>query len=40
VPECTLIRVVTATSYKSTGTDQFLAELIKAGGETLSSEMN
>jgi hypothetical protein len=44
VPEPSLIEVEIATgklkSYKSPGTDQILAELIKAGGETLCSEIH
>jgi hypothetical protein len=44
VPEPSLVEVETATgklkSYKSPGTDQIPAELIKAGGETLCSEIN
>jgi hypothetical protein len=42
VPEYSLVELETATgklkSYKSPGTDQIPAELIKAGGETLCSE--
>jgi hypothetical protein len=44
VPEPSLVDVKTAIgklkSYKSPGTDQIQAELIKAGGETLCSEMH
>jgi hypothetical protein len=44
VPEPSLVEVETAIgklkSYKSPGTDQILAELIKAGGETLYSEIH
>jgi hypothetical protein len=44
VPEPGLVKVETATgklkSYKSPGTDQIPAELIKAGGETLHSEIH
>jgi hypothetical protein len=44
IPEPSLVEVETATgklkSYKSPGTDQIQAELIKAGGETLCSEMH
>jgi hypothetical protein len=44
MPEPTLVEVGTAIgklkSYKSTGTDQIPAELIKAGGETLCSEIH
>jgi hypothetical protein len=43
VPEPSLVEVEIAIaklkSYKSPGTDQTLAELIKAGGETLYSEI-
>jgi hypothetical protein len=43
VPEPSLVEVEVAIgklkSYKSPGTDQILAELIKAGGETLYSEL-
>jgi hypothetical protein len=42
VPECSLIEVEITIgklkSYKSSGTDQIPAKLIKAGGETLFSE--
>jgi hypothetical protein len=44
VPEPSLVEVETdigkLKSYKSPGTDQILAELIKAGGETLYSEIH
>jgi hypothetical protein len=44
VPEPSLVEVEIATgkfkSYKSLHTDQILAELIKAGGETLCSEIH
>jgi hypothetical protein len=44
VPEASLVKVEIAIgnlkSYKSLGTDHILAELIKAGGETLYSEMH
>jgi hypothetical protein len=44
VPEPSLVEVATATgkmkSYKSPGTDQIPAELIKARGETLYSEIH
>jgi hypothetical protein len=44
VPEPSLVRVEIAIgklkSYKSPGTGQILAELIKAGGETLCSEIH
>jgi hypothetical protein len=44
VPEPSLIKVEIAIgklkSYKSPGTDQILAELIKAGGETLYSKIH
>jgi hypothetical protein len=44
VPEPSLVEVKIAIggfkTYKSPGTDQILAELIKAGGETLYSEIN
>jgi hypothetical protein len=44
VPEPRLVKVEIAIgklrSYKSAGTDQILAELIKAGGETLYSEIH
>jgi hypothetical protein len=44
VPEPTLVEVEIAIgklkSYKSPGTDQILAELIKAGGETLCSKIH
>jgi hypothetical protein len=44
VPEPSLVEVEIAIgklrSYKSPGTDQILAELIKAGGETLYSEIH
>jgi hypothetical protein len=44
VPEPSFIEVETAIvklkSYKSLGTDQILAELIKVGGETLFSEIH
>jgi hypothetical protein len=44
VPEPSLVEVETAIgklkSYKSPGTDQIPAELIKAGGETLNSEIH
>jgi hypothetical protein len=44
VPEPSLVEmevaVVKLKSYKSPGTDQILAELIKAGGETLYSEIH
>jgi hypothetical protein len=44
VPEPNLVKVEiaigTLNSYKSPGTDQILAELIKAGGETLCSEVH
>jgi hypothetical protein len=43
VPEPSLVKVETAVGilkrYKSLGTDQILAKLIKAGGETLHSEI-
>jgi hypothetical protein len=43
VPEPSLVKVEIAIgklkSYKSTGTDHIPAELIKAGGETLYSEI-
>jgi hypothetical protein len=43
ITEPRLLKVEIATgkvkSYKSPGTDQILAELIKAGGETLYSEI-
>jgi hypothetical protein len=43
VPETSLVKVEIASgklkSYKSPGTDQISAELIKAGGETLCSEI-
>jgi hypothetical protein len=44
VPEPSLVEVEIAIrklkSYKSPGTDQILAEFIKAGGETLNSEIH
>jgi hypothetical protein len=44
LPESSLVEVETAIgelkSYKSPGTDQIPAELIKAGGETLYSEIH
>jgi hypothetical protein len=44
VPEPSLVEVEIAIgklkSYKSPGTDQIPAELIKAGGETLNSEIH
>jgi hypothetical protein len=44
VPEPSLVKVEIAIgrleSYKSPGTDQIMAELIKAGGETLCSEIH
>jgi hypothetical protein len=44
VPEPSLVKVEIAIgklkSCKSLGTDQILAELIKAGGETLCSEIH
>jgi hypothetical protein len=44
VPEPSLVKVEIAIgklkSYKSPGTDQILAKLIKAGGETLNSEIH
>jgi hypothetical protein len=44
VPEPSLVEVEIAIgnlkSYKSPGTDQIRAELIKAGGETLGSEIH
>jgi hypothetical protein len=44
VPEPSLVEVEIAIrklkSYKSPSTDQILAELIKAGGETLCSEIH
>jgi hypothetical protein len=44
VPETSLVTVEIATgklkSYKSLGTDQILAELIKAGGKMLCSEIH
>jgi hypothetical protein len=44
VPEPSLIKVeiaiVKLKSYKSSGTDQIPAELIKAGGEILRTEIN
>jgi hypothetical protein len=44
IPEPSLVEVEIAIgklkSYKSLGTDQIPAELIKAGGETLHSEIN
>jgi hypothetical protein len=44
VPEPSLVIVETAIEklrkYKSLGTDQFLAKLIKAGGETLHSKIH
>jgi hypothetical protein len=44
VPEPSLVEVEIAIgnlkSYKSPGTDQIPAELIKAGGEILSSEIH
>jgi hypothetical protein len=44
VPEPTLVEVEAAVrklkSYKSPGTDQIPAEFIKAGGETLCSEIH
>jgi hypothetical protein len=44
VPQPNLVEVEIATgklkSYKSPGTDQILTKLIKAGGETLCSEIN
>jgi hypothetical protein len=44
IPESSLVEVEIAIgklkSYKSVGTDQILAELIKAGGETLYSEIH
>jgi hypothetical protein len=44
VPEPSLVEVEIAVGklkrYKSPGTDQILAELIKAGGETLCSEIH
>jgi hypothetical protein len=44
VPEPSLFEVEIATgklkSFKSPGTDQILAELMKAGGETLCSEIH
>jgi hypothetical protein len=44
VPEPSLVEVEIAIrklkSYKSLGTDHILAKLIKAGGETLSSEIH
>jgi hypothetical protein len=43
-PESSLVEVEIAIgklkSYKSPGTDHILAKLIKAGGETLYSEIN
>jgi hypothetical protein len=43
VPEHTLVEVEIATGklkrYKFPGADQILAEVIKAGGETLHSEI-
>jgi hypothetical protein len=43
VPEPSLVKVEVAfgklKSYKSPGTDQILTRLIKAGGETLCSEI-
>jgi hypothetical protein len=43
VPEPSIVKVEIATEkferYKSQGTDQILAELIKAGGDTLHSEI-
>jgi hypothetical protein len=44
VPEPSLVEVEIAigklNSYKSPGTDQILAELVKAGGETLCSKIH
>jgi hypothetical protein len=44
VPEPSLVEVETATgnlkSYKSPGTDQIPADLVKVGGETLYSEIH
>jgi hypothetical protein len=44
VPEPSLVEVETAVGklkrYKSPGTDQIPSELIKAGGETLCSEIH
>jgi hypothetical protein len=44
VPELSLVEVeiaiVKLKSYKSPGTDQIPAELIKAGNETLNSEIH
>jgi hypothetical protein len=44
VPEPSLVKVEIASgklkSYKFPGTDQILAKLIKAGGETLYSEIH
>jgi hypothetical protein len=44
IPEPSLVEVEVAIrrlkSYKSPGTDQIPAELIKAGGETLYSEIS
>jgi hypothetical protein len=44
VPESSLLKVEIATgkfkSYKSPGTDQIPAKLIKAGGETLYSQIH
>jgi hypothetical protein len=44
VPEPSLVKVEIGIgklkSYKSLGTDQILAKLIKAGGETLCSEIH
>jgi hypothetical protein len=44
IPEPTLVKVEIAIgklkSYKSPGTDQILAKLIKAGGKTLCSEIH
>jgi mannosyltransferase OCH1-like enzyme len=44
VPEPSLVEVETAIGklkrYKSPGTDQILAEMIKAGGETLHCEIH
>jgi hypothetical protein len=44
VPEPSLVKVEIAIgklkSYKSPGTDQIPAELVKAGGETLCSEIH
>jgi hypothetical protein len=44
IPQSSLVKVEIAIgklkSYKSPGTDQILAELIKAGGEILCSDMH